>query len=192
MDGEDEEYYLSSESEEEDDVGHPLETKDEVFENLKQGFLYHKNGPAQQYDWTKDDIAKMSRIIQDSVATVKKGRRNVRAMNFKGEPFPGGLLGWVNSVRTGRYFPDNTKIERGKALVSGEKSNFWLWNYVSETLIHEFDYWTEWQKVNKTLKPEETKYPDISKMIFRHSDDFVGGLWSDFSKHWQRFVDEMG
>ena len=77
-------------------------------------------------------------------------------------------------------------------LMTNEKSNFWLWNYVSEVLVHEFDYWTEWHQKNKKLPSEMTKYPDISKMIFRHSEDFVGGLWSDFSKHWSRFVDEMG
>ena len=192
MESDDEPELYSSDSEDEDSQGHPMETKEQVMENLKRGFMYHKNGPAQQYDWTKDDIAKMTEIIHGSVQKVKKGRRNVRAINYKGEPFPGGLLGWVNSVRTGQYFPDNKRISRGPALASGEKTNFWLWNYVSETLIHEFDYWTEWHEQNKKLKPEDTKYPDISKMIFRHSEDFVGGLWTDFSKHWQRFVDEMG
>lgn len=181
----------SSESEDEDEPGHPLETKEQVLKNLRQGFLYHKKGPAQMYDWNKKDIETMTQIITDSVKDVKKGRRNVRAMNYRGEPFPGGLLGWVNSVRSGKYFPDNHRIERGPMFKTGEKSNFWLWNYVSETLIHEFDYWTEWHQKNKKLPPEETKYPDISKMIFRHSEDFVGGLWSDFHKHWERFVDEM-
>ena len=181
---------LSSDSEEEDE-GHPLETKQQVIENLSKGFRYHKNGPAQQYDWNKEDIAKMTELIHSSVSKVKKGRRNVRAMNYKGEPFPGGLLGWVNSVRSGRYFADNPKINRGCEFKAGEKSNFWLWNFVSETLVQEFDYWTEWHKINKTLPADQVKYPDISKMIFRHSEDFVGGLWTDFSKHWMRFVDEM-
>ena len=182
---------LSSDSEDEDESGHPMETKDEVLKNIRLGFKYHKNGPARQYDWNNDDIASMTKMIHDSVSKIKRGRRNVRAVNYHGQPFPGGLLGWVNSVRSGRYFKDNPKIERGEEFKANEKSNFWLWNYVSETLIHEFDYWTEWHKTNQSLPPEETKYPDITKMIFRHSDDFVGGLWSDFSKHWTRFVDEM-
>ena len=191
MDDEEDVAPLSSDSEDEIDLGHPMETKEQVIENLRKGFRYHKNGPAQQYDWNKEDISLMTEIIQNSVSKVKKGRRNVRAVNYKGEPFPGGLLGWVNSVRSGRYFSDNPKIERGCEFKAGDRSNFWLWNYVSETLVHEFDYWTEWHKVNKNLPPSDTKYPDISKLIFRHSEDFVGGLWTDFSKHWMRFVDEM-
>ena len=173
------------------ETGHPLETKEIVLKNLKNGFKYHKNGPAQMYDWTKDDIAHMTEIIHNSVSKIKKGRRKIRAVDFKGQPLSNGLLGWVNSVRTGKYFSDNPRINRGPAFKSGEKTNFWLWNFVSDTLICEFDYWTEIHKQNATVDPKDTKYPDISKLIFRHSDDFVGGLWCDFERHWQRFIDEM-
>ena len=181
----------NSSDEDEAPVGHPIETKAKVLRNLKAGFKYHKNGPAQMYDWTSDDIGHMTQIINDSVSKLKKGRRKIRAVDYKGRPLPNGLLGWVNSVRTGKYFSDNPKINRGPAFTSGEKSNFWLWNFVSETLISEFDYWTEVHKKNATVDPKDTRYPDISKLIFRNSDDFVGGLWCDFERHWQRFIDEM-
>ena len=186
-----EEINESSSEDEVEDVGHPLEDKETVLRNLKNGFRYHKNGPAQMYDWSQDDIEKMTKIIHESVMKVKKGRRKIRAVNYMGQPFPGGLLGWVNSVRSGLYFRDNPKIDRGPVFKSGEKSNFWLWNFVSTTLLCEFDYWSEIHKQNAKVKPEDTKYPDISKLIFRNSDDFVGGLWCDFEGHWQRFVDEM-
>ena len=159
--------------------------------NLRNGFRYHKNGPAQTYDWTAEDIKTMTKIITDSVADMKKGRRKIRAVDYQGRPLPNGLLGWVNSVRSGKYFGDNPKINRGPVFKSGEKSNFWLWNFVSDTLISEFDYWSDVHKLNATVDPKDPRYPDISKLIFRHSEDFVGGLWCDFESHWQRFVDEM-
>ena len=112
-------------------------------------------------------------------------------MNYQGKPFPGGLLGWVNAVRSGKYFGDNPKIDRGPVFVSGEKTNFWLWNFVSQTLLSEFDYWSDVHKQNAGKDPKDTRYPDVSKLIFRHSEDFVGGLWCDFEQYWQRFVDEM-
>ena len=162
-----------SSDEELDPPGHPLEDKRTVIRNLKSGFKYHKNGPAQTYDWSDDDVAEMTKIIHASVSTVKKGRRSVRAVNHQGKPLPNGLLGWVNCVRRGEYFGDNPRINRGPTFKSGEKSNFWLWNFVSETLLSEFDYWSEVHKLNSTVDPKDTKYPDISKLIFRHSDDFV-------------------
>ena len=181
----------NSSDEEPVDDGHPLEDRATVLRNLRNGFKYHKNGPAQMYDWSKADIDEMTKIIQDSVIRVKKGRRKVRAVDYRGQPLPNGLLGWVNSVRSGVYFGDNPKINRGPVFKCGEKTNFWLWNFVSETLICEFDYWTEVHKQNAHVDPKDTRYPDISKLIFRHSEDFVGGLWCDFEQHWQRFIDEM-
>ena len=181
----------SSDDEVENPIGHPVETKEKVLKNLQNGFRYHKNGPAQTYDWTEEDIKTMTKIITDSVSNIKKGRRKIRAVDYLGRPLPNGLLGWVNSVRSGKYFGDNPRINRGPVFKSGEKSNFWLWNFVSDTLISEFDFWSEVHKNNAKVDPKDTKYPDISKLIFRHSEDFVGGLWCDFEKHWQRFVDEM-
>lgn len=172
-------------------TGHPLEDKRTVINNLKNGFKYHKNGPAQTYDWNDDDVAEMTKIIHESVSKIKKGRRAIRAVDYKGRPLPNGLLGWVNSVRRGDYFSDNPNINRGPIFKSGEKSNFWLWNFVSETLLSEFDYWSEIHKQNASVDPKDTKYPDISKLIFRHSEDFVGGLWCDFERHWEKFVNEM-
>ena len=176
---------------EDNDGGHPIEDCETVLKRLASGVKYHKNGPARQYDWKKEHISRMTEIIKNSVSKIKRGRRKVRAMDYTGSEFPGGLLGWVNAVRSGKYFGDNPDIDRGPRFVSGEKTNFWLWNYVSEVLISEFHYWTKVHQENKTMDPAKTRYPDITKMIFRHTDDFVGGLWTDFSKHWKTFVNEM-
>ena len=172
-------------------LGHPLEDKATVIAKLKQGFKYHKNGPAQMYDWSSKDIETMTSIISESVTEIKKGRRKIRAVNFLGEEFPGGLLGWVNNVREGVYFSDNPNINRGTRFKSGEKSNHWLWNFVSETLISEFDFWSRIHQENAQCSPESSRYPNLHQLIFRHTDDFVGGLWCDFHGHWQRFIDEM-
>ena len=188
----DSEILLSSDEETEATPnGHPLEDKATVLKNLRSGFKYHKNGPAQMYDWTKEDISTMTEIIKESVDSIKKGRRKIRAVNYLGEEFPGGLLGWVNCVREGKYFADNPDISRGARFKSGEKTNFWLWNFVSETLLSEFRYWTKVHQKNSTVASSETKYPNIHQLVFRHTDDFVGGLWTDFSRHWQPFIDEM-
>ena len=183
--------YVESSDDEDEPTGHPIEEKNDVIQNIANGFRYHKNGPAQPYDWTKEDLAKMTRLIEDAAKRVKKGRRKIRAIKHDGTEFPGGLLAWVNCVRRGMYFSDNPNVQRGAPFTSGEKSNHWLWNYVSETLLAEVDYWTKIHKANQKANPSETKYPDINNLIFRHPDDFVGGLWCDFEKHWQRFVDEM-
>ena len=183
--------YENSSDEDTTAPGHPMESCEIVLKNLAKGIKYHKNGPAQQYDWKEHHIKRMTEIIKDSVKNIKPGRRKIRAMNYLGEEFPGGLLGWVNAVRSGRYFSDNPEIVRGPHINSGERSNFWLWNYVSDVLLAELNYWTKVHKMNKDLDPSKAKYPDITKMIFRHTDDFVGGLWTDFSKHWEPFVHEM-
>ena len=180
-----------SSDEEDSPSGHPIEDKVTVLENLRNGFKYHKNGPAQPYEWDKKDMSVMTEMIKKQAASLTKGRRKVRAVGYDNVPLPDGLLGWVNSVRDGTYFSDNPNVERGPRFKSCEKSNFWLWNFVSRTLLAEFDYWTEVHKENKNCDPSKSRYPKLSQLIFRHPDDFVGGLWSDFQTHWQRFIDEM-
>ena len=191
MDDPDDYEYMPSSDEDEENEGHPVEDKQVVLQNLANGFKYHKNGPAQPYDWTKDDMKYMSRLISDTSKRVSKGRKKIRAVKYDGTPFPGGLLAWVNGVRNGTYFSDNPKIQRGPVFKSGEKSNFWLWNFVSETLLAEVDYWSKVHKENQTVDPSQARYPDINQLIFRDKEDFVGGLWCDFEKHWQKFVAEM-
>ena len=182
---------FSSDDDEIEATGHPLEEKSEVLINLANGFRYHKNGPAQPYDWSKDDLEKMTRLIKDQQTKLVKGRRKIRAIKYNGEEFPGGLLAWVNCVRSGQYFSDNPKIDRGPSFVSGEKTNHWLWNYASTVLLCEFEYWSVVHKQNQNVPSEEVRYPDINQLIFRHTEDFVGGLWSDFHKHWSKYIDEM-
>ena len=194
MDYENEEPYEHSSDEDEDaesNLGHFIEDRATVIHNIANGFKYHKNGPAQPYDWDTTDFAKMDKLIRETAKKVTKGRRKIRAVRHDGTEFPGGLLGWVNNVRSGVYFSDNPNVSRGDSFTSGERSNFWLWNFVSETLLAEVDFWTKIHKANQKCDPSQSRYPDLEKLIFRHPDDFVGGLWCDFEKHWQKFVDEM-
>ena len=48
--------YIPSSDEEEENEGHPIEDKATVLQNLANGFKYHKNGPAQPYDWDNVDL----------------------------------------------------------------------------------------------------------------------------------------
>ena len=186
------------EAEDEDREGHPLETKEQVLENLRKGFPYHKNGPAREYDWNKDEISQMSKMIQEKHFEIKRAKKNksrvIQAQNYKGETSSNMLLNWVNSCLSGERFPDNSDIKRGPTLEHGEWSNHRLWQYVSTTLQSEFHYWCKVEQINRKLPPEkrkEAKYPKLSDLIFRRNEDFTSGLWSEFSEFWQPFIDEI-
>ena len=177
--------------------GHPLETKTSVLNKLKNGACYHKNGPARSYDWTADDISEMSKILEEHAQNVASGKRKkIRAVRYDGTPVKGGLLRFVNDAKNGKTFPNNPKIKRSyKTIRAGQLTQHQLWHITSKILIAEFDYWTEIYAQNQKLAAEgkgyACKYPKINDLVFRHSEDFVGGLWSDFEEHWQRFVDEI-
>ena len=177
--------------------GHPLETKEEVLRKLANGFQYHKNGPAQSYDWNEFDISFMTKILEQHAQTVVDGkRRKIRAVRYDGTPVKGGLLRFVNDARNGKTFAQNPFIKRTyKTIRAGQLTQHQLWHIASKILIAEFDYWTDINAENLDLvkngRSDECKYPKIGDLVFRHSDDFVGGLWSDFEEHWQRFVDEI-
>ena len=181
---------------ESDDIlyGHPDHTPLEVLENLKKGFKYHKNGPAREYFWTKEHVAIMTAMIQEKAALIKENKRKeriIRGQNYTGESDKDHLLKWVNRCLVGKQFSYNPNIERGPALKRHQWSNLRLWHYVSRALISEFDYWTKQHANNQMIDPEKTRYPDIRNLILRHSDDFTSGLWSEFSEHWERFINEM-
>ena len=190
-----EELEIFSDSDNDDDMyGHPDHTPLEVLENLKAGYKYHKNGPAREYFWTKDHVKIMTEMIQEKAALIKsqsKKERQIRGQDFQGNSDPDHLLKWVNRCLVGKQFPYNPSIERGPALKRHQWSNKKLWHYVSRALIAEYDYWTAQHKRNQNLDPQNTKYPDIRNLIFRHNDDFTSGLWSEFSEHWERFINEM-
>ena len=193
--------WSSDESDDEDGderSGHPLETKAAVLENLRTGFSYHKNGPAQEYDWTPAEITLMTQMIRDTHSETKAATKNkhriIRAQNFRGESSQNTLRNWVNSCLSGQRFPDNPRVRRGPRIGHNDWSNFKQWEYVSETLQHEFHYWSEVEKINRSLPSErqkEVRYPRLDDLIFRHNDDFTGGHWSHFAKFWDPFIDEM-
>lgn len=191
-----------SDSEEEHDSnepprGHPLETKSEVLQNLIKGHPYHKNGPAQGYKWNEQEIEQMAQHLEEYATNVRRGRRKkIRATRFDGRPVTGGLLKFVNDAVTGKTFPNNHYIKRRKNRYrAGYISQHALWHEASEILIAEFDYWMDVHQNNikhaAENRPELIQYPKIEDLIFRNNEDFVGGLWSDFEKHWQRFIDEI-
>ena len=178
--------------------GHPRETKEKVLANLIDGFAYHKNGPAQEYDWNSNDVSIMTDLIrrqhEKTQAASKNKNRIIRAQNYKGESSANMLRNWVNSCRISERFPDNIQIQRGPKLEHDEWTNHQLWQYVSATLQSEFHYWTKVEIINRSLPEErkkEVRYPKLGDLIFRHNDDFVSGLWSDFSEYWQPFIDEI-
>ena len=173
--------------------GHPEHTPEEVIENLKKGYKYHKNGPARTYSWTKDQIAEMTRMIErkNNLVKMKQAKeRIIRGQNYKGISEKDHLLRWVNSCRMGYRFALNPKVERGHQLRRKDWSNKKLWEYVSRTLIAEFDYWTEIFQSDQA-KTANIRYPKVSDLIFRHNEDFTSGLWSEFSHHWERFINDM-
>lgn len=177
--------------------GHAVETKDQVLENLFNGFPYHKNGPAQGYKWSEAEIEKMAQHLEDYASKVKRGRRKkIRATRYDGRPVTGGLLKFVNDAVTGKTFPNNPHIKRRRnRYKAGYITQHALWHEASEILIAEFDYWMDIYEDNIKYasegRPELIRYPKIEDLVFRNNEDFVGGLWSDFEKHWQRFIDEI-
>ena len=177
----------------EEDFGHPDHSPNEVIENLRNGYKYHKNGPAREYSWSKEEIAEMTKMIERKNNLVKLKRakeRIIRGQDYKGYSDKDHLLRWVNSCRMGYRFSLNPNVERGPQLRRKEWSNKKLWEYVSRTLIAEFDYWTEIFQSDQA-KAADIKYPKVSDLIFRHNEDFTSGLWSEFSHHWERFINKM-
>ena len=203
---EQDEFILSSDSESEYtpetkkpkiEKGHPLETKEEVLRKLFDGFSYHKNGPAQSYQWTESEINLMADHLEEYCTKVKKKKRHkIRATRYDGRPVTGGLLKFVNDAKTGKTFPNNPYIKRRRQRYkAGYISQHALWHEASEILIAEFDYWMDIYQDNLKYaaqgQTDKIRYPKVDDLIFRHNDDFVGGLWSDFEQHWQRFIDEI-
>ena len=189
---------IDSDSSDEEVVGHPRESKEEVLRNLKDGFPYNKGGPAQQYYWTSDDISQMADLLRQKNEQVRRQRKKrprcIRGQNYRGDTSSNYLLNWVNSVRTGRRFESNPHIIRGEKLKHGQCSNHRLWEYVSEFLTCEFKYWMTVHKTNMSLPKSQrskVRYPRVEDLIFRVNDDFTGGLWSQFYKYWEPFINEL-
>lgn len=185
--------YSDDDLEDDQEYGHPDHSPDEVLENLAAGFKYHKDGPARSYHWTKDDVKKMTDMIRRKNLQVRARQareRIIRGQNYLGISDKDHLLRWVNSCRLGYRFSLNSKVERGPKLRRNEWSNKRLWHYVSRTLLAEFDFWTEIFNSDQA-KAADIKYPKVSDLIFRHNEDFTSGLWSEFSQHWEKFIDKM-
>ena len=188
----------SSDEEEIDDGGHPFDTKGEVLRKLREGYPYNKGGPAREYEWTIEDINEMTELLRSKNEQVRKDRkkrpRAIRAQNYRGDTSNNYLLNWVNSVRCGKRFSENRNHVRGPKLLHGQRSNHQLWENVSEILTKEFHYWMAIHKENQKLPVDQrskVRYPLVEDLIFRVNDDFVGGLWSQFFKYWEPFINEL-
>ena len=187
-----------SSDEEDDDGGHPFENKAEVLKNLKLGYSYNKNGPAREYQWTPSEVSEMADLLRHKNDTVRQQRkkrpRAIRAQNYRGDTSNNYLINWINSVRSGKRFENNPNHVRGPKLLHGQFSNHCLWEFVSDVLTQEFQYWMKIHKNNLSLPESQrskVKYPLIEDLIFRVNDDFTGGLWSQFFKYWEPFINEL-
>ena len=177
---------VQSESDSEDEKpspesvkGHPLETKSDVLKNLLNNFPYHKNGPAQSYQWTSGEISQMADHLEKHAAKIKRGRRKkIRATRYDGRPVVGGLLKFVNDALTGKTFPNNPYIKRRRdRYKAGYITQHALWHEASEILIAEFDYWMDIHEKNlqhiANGQPELAQYPRIEDLVFRNNEDLL-------------------
>ena len=73
---------LSSDDDDDDEKpGHPDQTKEDVLAGLRNGFKYHKNGPAREYNWSKAEIQQMSELIREKDKTVHSGSQRFTAVH---------------------------------------------------------------------------------------------------------------
>ena len=119
-------------------------------------------------------------------------------MNYKNEFINGGILAWVNSVRTGKRLKYNPYIQhnlRGGRFRPGGKTNRQLWREASKILLAEYQYWAEKLESNRELiqsgRGYLVEYPKIGNLPFRSNDTFLGGEWSHFSGFWESFIEQL-
>ena len=128
-----------------------------------------------------------------SKAQQRQSPTEIPAVNYKNEPIPGGILGWVNRVRTGHCLKHNPQIRRQGRLRPGSLSSRQLWREASRFLLLEYDYWVEQLHRNRKLMAEGqghlVKYPKIKNLPFRCNNVFLGGEWSHFSAFWEPFIE---
>lgn len=107
----------------------------------------------------------------------------VRAVNWKGDPVC--LKTWLSRVWSGELFPSNPYIRREAPKNRRGLRNHRQWLLVSEVLAGEYSYWV-------TKKDsEETFYPNLDWLVFRHPDDFVCGIWKHFSAFWLPLIADI-
>ena len=119
------------------------------------GEKVHKISPAFPISWTPEEIKIMaSDVFQtglESKARQRQSPTEIPAVNYLNDPIPGGILGWLNRVRTGHLLKHNKLIPRCGRIRPGSKSNRQLWKEVSQILLLEYKYWTSQLHENRRL-----------------------------------------
>ena len=130
-----------------------------------------------------------------SKAQQRQSPTEIPAVNYKNEPISGGVLGWVNQVRTGHRLKHNKRLKRQGRIRPGSRSNRQLWREVSRILLCEYEHWSEQLRQNRALMAEGrgylVKYPKIKDLPFRCNSVFLGGEWSHFASFWEPFIEMM-
>ena len=119
----------------------------------------------------------------------------VPAVNYLNQPISGGLLNWVNLVRTNRKLKYNPYIDRGRRIRPGGRTSRQIWKEVSRILLAEFRYWSQKLHSNRQLMSQGrgfmVEYPKIGNIPFRDNTVFLGGEWSHFREFWDEFIESM-
>ena len=163
------------------------------------GEKVHKISPAFPVPWTNDEINLMAKHVYETGVQSKAQQRQspteIPAVNYKNEPIPGGIFGWLNRVRTRRLLKHNPNLFRGGRLRPGAKSNRQLWREASSILLSEYKYWTQKLHENRRLMSEGRgylcEYPKIGGLPFRCNNVFIGGEWSQFASFWEPFIESI-
>ena len=163
------------------------------------GKKVHKISPAFPVAWTKAEIDQMAEFVYDAGQKHRHALDNnapeIPAVNYRNEFISGGILTWVNSVRTGKRLKYNPYIMRGGRFRPGGKTNRQLWREASKILLAEYRYWSEKLETNREMirtgRGYLVEYPKIGNLPFRSNDTFIGGEWSHFSGFWESFIEQL-
>ena len=130
-----------------------------------------------------------------SKARQRQAPTEIPAVNYLNNPIPGGVLGWLNRVRTRHALKHNPLIQKRGRIRPGSKSNRALWREVSTVLLLEYKYWTQVLRKNRQLMSKGQGYlcehPKIGGLPFRCNNVFLGGEWSNFSAFWEPFIEAI-
>ena len=174
-------------------------SKEEIIEAVLSGKKVHKISPAFRVPWTDEEIQIMARDVFETGQASKQQNRTcppeIPAVNYLNQRIPGGILGWVNRVRTRHLFRPNPDIVRGGRIRPGSMSTRQVWREASKILLAEYRYWVNILQRNRQLMAQGrgylVQYPKIGHLPFRCNDTFLGGEWSHFSSFWDSFIEEL-
>ena len=137
-------------------------------------------------------------VFDTGVASKAQQRRSpteIPAVNYLNNPIPGGVLGWLNRVRTRHSLKHNPYIVRAGRIRPGSKTNRQLWREVSSILLLEYKYWVQVLHKNRKLISEGRGYlcehPKVGGLPFRCNNVFLGGEWNNFSSFWDPFIESI-